>query len=133
MTCTICSDDDRPAEIGQACRRCHARVAAALRPLGIPALVQDLASLGYVQRDQRADRVYEHTGKPGPHFDQVAHALPVGPINGRRGGARVTGSATPPVPVSLDKVDLTAPARPASWAPYARGLLGVDQDQIGTL
>jgi hypothetical protein len=133
MTCAVCHDPERPAEIGQACRRCWARMAAALRPLGIPALIQDLASLGYVARDRRdPDRRDEH-GEEWPHFDQIANALPAGPINSRAWSARVSGSATPPIPIRIDPVDLTGPARPATWTLYARGLLGLDDDQIGTL
>jgi hypothetical protein len=49
------------------------------------------------------------------------------------GGQKVSGSRTPPVPVNLDSVDLSGLARPGSRGPYVRGILGLDEDQIGHL
>lgn len=48
-------------------------------------------------------------------------------------GQRVTGSRTPPLPLRVDILDLTLPANQGARALYARGLLGLDEDQTGTL
>jgi|SRR5690554_565979 len=65
--------------------------------------------------------------------DPVADTLPAGPIPGQTRQPRVSGSKQPPAPTSLERIDLTLPARPASRALHARGVLGLDPDQIGTL
>lgn len=46
---------------------------------------------------------------------------------------KVSGSRNPPAPINLDAVDLAGLARPGSRAPHARGVLGLDDDQIGHL
>lgn len=52
---------------------------------------------------------------------------------GRSKSQRVSGSRETPAPANLDAIDLSARARPGSRAPYVRGLLGLDDDQIGHL
>jgi hypothetical protein len=48
-------------------------------------------------------------------------------------GQRVTGSFEPPLPLRVDILDLTLPANQGARRLYARGLLGLDDDQTGTL
>lgn len=118
------------------CRRDWARMAARLRQ--IPAVCATLASLGYVERDGRLPRItfppgHRRAGKPVPHFDPVAHPLTAGPISGAAAAPHVSGTGVAPVPVRVDVVDLLAAARPASRALLARGVLGLDEDQVGHL
>ena len=49
------------------------------------------------------------------------------------GSQKVSGSRISPVPVNLDSIDLAGPARPGSRGPYVRGILGLDEDQLGHL
>jgi hypothetical protein len=49
--------------------------------------------------------------------------LPAGPVRIASGGSRVSGTPEAPVPVSLDLVDLTAPARAGSLLPHANAEL----------
>lgn len=65
--------------------------------------------------------------------DPLAVLGGAGPVRGRSSQPRVSGSKEPPAPTSLDRIDLTLPARPASRRLFARGQLGLDLDQIGTL
>jgi hypothetical protein len=64
--------------------------------------------------------------------DPVLTATPAGPI-GRSNQRRVSGSRHAPIPANLHQLDLTAQARQGSRAPHARGVLGLDKDQIGHL
>jgi hypothetical protein len=48
-------------------------------------------------------------------------------------GPKVSGSREAPVPNRVDGVDLTLPSRMAARALVARGLLGLDPDQVGHL
>jgi hypothetical protein len=54
----------------------------------------------------------------GPYVYDVV-PLPAGPTRATAGSAPVSGSREAPVPVSLDLVDLTAPARAGSLLPHA--------------
>ena len=175
-SCGICHEDNAWPEIGQACRRCHARTASHLRQL--PRLVEDLVSLGYVERDLRplrcstprcfergepvdvigtvripgharrprtplcadcAVRLFhdghlpEYEAIPARPADPVAHGATAGPLNAPKAGARVSGTALPAAPANLDAVDLSGPSRQGSRALHARGVLGLDEDQIGHL
>src|SRR5690606_32327969 len=56
-----------------------------------------------------------------------------GPVPGRWGRPRVSGTRSVPAPAPLDRIDLTLPARPAARRLLARGALGIDSDQIGHL
>lgn len=49
------------------------------------------------------------------------------------GGPKVSGTREAQLPLVVDVLDLGMPARPATRALQARGLLGLDDDQIGTL
>lgn len=141
--CAVCLDDARPAEIGQACRRCHARLAHQLG--AIPVLLADLLDpgppLGDDRPGTRAVPIHDPAGRrigtgrqPGAPADPVRAAVPAALIHTPRRTAHVTGTtAAAPVPIRIDVTDLAAPARPQTWALYARGLLGVDEDQVGTL
>lgn len=64
---------------------------------------------------------------------EPGEVLDAGPVRAPNASARVSGSREAPVPVSLDLVDLTLPAREGSRAPHARGVLGLDDTQIGYL
>jgi hypothetical protein len=66
-------------------------------------------------------------------FNPLAGALPAGPVRGLSRQPRVSGSKEPPAPTSLERIDLTLPARQASRVLFARGVMGVDDDQTGTL
>lgn len=65
--------------------------------------------------------------------DPVAAHLPTLANGARIGGDIVSGSREAPVPVNLDLIDLTLPARQGSRAPFARGVLGLDDCQTGHL
>src|SRR5690554_6207766 len=58
-----------------------------------------------------------------------------GPVPGQSSKPRVSGSRERPAPVSLDQIDLTAPARPASRRVMVRAAAGLidGEDQIGHL
>lgn len=66
-------------------------------------------------------------------LNPLADALPAGPVRGLSRQPRVSGSKEPPAPTSLDRIDLSLPARQASVTLFARGEFGQDDDQIGTL
>lgn len=51
----------------------------------------------------------------------------------RAPGDKVSGSKDPPIPARIDVVDLSLPARPATRALLARGVMGMDPDQVGDL
>src|SRR5688500_16889232 len=62
------------------------------------------------------------------------HALlPAALAPGRGGGERVSGSREAPVPLRLEALDLAAAADPADRELFARGVLGIDTDQVGSL
>jgi len=64
--------------------------------------------------------------------DRIACLLPAGPVTVSR-QARISGSREQAAPVNLDQLDLSTATRPASRALHARGVLGLDPDQVGTL
>jgi hypothetical protein len=66
-------------------------------------------------------------------FDPVADLLPAGPVRGLSRQPRVSGSKEPPAPTSVDRIDLTLPARQGSVALWARAEFGQDPDQDGIL
>lgn len=127
--CVVCSE--REAERGEVCSRCWARMAGHLRQ--IPDLARELAGLGYVERDDTEPKISDRAGRPVPHCDPVARVLTAGPLNGASGAPRVSGSSTPPVPIRIDPTDLLGAARHGSRGPHARGVLGLDDDQVGHL
>lgn len=65
--------------------------------------------------------------------DPLAAAFPAGPVPGRSRQPRVSGSKERPAPTSLDRIDLTLPARAASVDLWARTEMGQDPDQVGSL
>lgn len=127
--CVICQEAERLVEPGWlVCSRDYWRLSNALR--AIPDLVAEIQSLGYVQRDYRGEHGFAAVDRHGqrlPHFDQIAHALPAGPVNGRTGAPRVSGSNGTPLPIRVDPTDLTAAVRPASTAVHARSPWPADQ------
>ncbi|MET0698940.1 MAG: hypothetical protein ABWY93_04685 [Mycobacterium sp.] len=78
------------------------------------------------------DRWYELTDQDGRPLgqwrrrDPVAHLLPAGDVAARSQNTPITGTRTAPVPINVDAVDLTAPARRALP-------LGEPGDQVGYL
>lgn len=142
--CRVCfvRDGELPheSEIGWlCCVRARWRMEGALR--AIPELVDELAGLGYVERDTRpgtrAVRVGGKLSEDGqiirvPYVaDPVANLLAAGPLNGSKGAPRVSGSTDRPVPIRIDPTDLLAPARPGSLAVADTGRWA--SDQIGHL
>lgn len=65
--------------------------------------------------------------------DPTAPIGGAGPVRGESRQPRVSGSAEPAAPAPLDALDLTLPARQATRSLFARGALGLDPDQVGTL
>lgn len=128
MLCVICNHREAEQDYGQCCPLCPSRLARRLAEL--PGLVAELHALGFVQRDHRGERRDEQ-GRVWPHFDQIAHALPSGPINGARSAPRVSGTSAAPVPIRIDPTDLLAPARLASTAVHVSSPW--PEDQIGHL
>lgn len=59
--------------------------------------------------------------------------LPTTQKAARGPGDKVSGSKDPPIPARIDVVDLSLPVRPAQRQLFARGVLGIDPDQIGDL
>jgi hypothetical protein len=151
--CRVCfvRDGELPheSEIGWlCCWNARRRLEAALR--AIPVLVDELAGLGYVERDTRPK--LDQNGSPmlvvgeegrlvGVPADPVAHLLTAGPLNGSRGAPRVSGSTDRPVPIRIDPTDLLAPARRGSLAVADAAAFDAEgrptgrwpQDQIGHL
>lgn len=141
--CILCRPDDdgvtHPTEPGwQTCFAGYRRMAAALRD--IPVLVDELAGLGYVERDARpkldqegrtALAVGDGGRVVGLRADPVAYALPSGPVNGARSGPRVMSSGERSLPIRIDPTDLLLPARPASLAIADTGAYA--SDQVGHL
>jgi hypothetical protein len=118
----------RPAEDGSSheparehgwlcCVPSHLRLASALNV--IPDRVDEASSHGYVVRSASTD--------------PVAHLMPAGPVPGQRGGARVHAAPSSQPPLSLDVVDLTSGVNHDARQLLARGVLGLDDDQVGHL
>jgi len=63
-------------------------------------------------------------------YAQIPDALTHGTGSG---GQRVSGSFEPPLPLRVDILDLTLPANQGARRLCARGYLGLDDDQVGTL
>jgi hypothetical protein len=145
--CTVCHvrDGEQPHEADYernllCCNRAYLRLASALNV--IPDRCDELSGLGYVERDTRVGKqrllLHHDDGRPfvfpvpGP-ADQPAHAFPAGPVPGQRGGARVHAAPSSSPPLSLDAVDLTSGVNHAARQLLARGVLGLDDDQVGHL
>lgn len=123
------------------CVRAHLRMASALNV--IPERVDELLGHGFVERDVRpgvrralvrgewTGRLYE-VAAPAP-ADPVANVWPAGPVPGQRGGAKVHAAPSSSPPLSLDAVDLTSRVNHDARALLARGVLGLDDDQVGHL
>jgi len=88
--CVICQR--RNAREGQVCDPCQSRLSGQLRD--IPVLVEELTE--------------EHDADLAN--DPVSALLPAAAIPGRSGSPRVKGSRERPVPISVNRVDLLAPA-----------------------
>lgn len=142
--CALCErrdDDDQghPPEPGWVCcQRAHDRMLAALRD--IPKLVDELAGLGFVERDvrpgTRAVRMVDGDVSrivrvPAPAADPVAHLWPAGPAKTGWRESRISGTRPERVPVRLDDTDLTAPARHGSM--FVADTSPWPDDQVGHL
>lgn len=141
MTVCVVHQDHEAEEGWLVCRRAWGRLAGSLRQ--IPTLVEELHGLGYVQRDTRplvrrpvavayeiATRTRHLVYEDVPP-DPVASALPAGPLNGSRTGARVSGSPGRSAPIRIDSTDLLAAPRRASWHVAQRSPW--PDDQVGYL
>lgn len=117
------------------CNRAYLRLASALNV--IPDRVDELGGHGYVERDarpgSRAVLVDGHAVRVPAMADPVANLWPAGPVPGQRGGAKVHAAPASMPPLSLDAVDLTSGVNHAARALLARGVLGLDDDQVGHL
>lgn len=128
MICLICQR--RPAEQPQVCPACRAKTVGVLAD--IPGLVVDLAQHDDPTPVATGQFVWVDDGTfDSPYVHQVV-SLPAGPVN-VGGASKVTGTPEAPVPVSVGTLDLLAPARAGSRGPHTRGVLGLDDDQIGDL
>jgi hypothetical protein len=110
MICVLCQR--REAERAQACDPCR---------LWLPTVLRDIGD-GYPTLN--GHETVPATMDPRPGWaDPIAEGLPAGTVKNGTRGAPVTGSREAPVPVTLDLVDLTAPARQGSMLPAANGEL----------
>ena len=105
VICLVCQNDE--AERPQVCDHDRARIVGTLRDLGpaYAALFADAESptiLGLL--------VIDDGDFDSPRVETV-YGVPGGPTKAASGGATVSGSRDAPVPVNLDLIDLTAPAR----------------------
>lgn len=130
----------------QVCDACRSRLRRWLAE--IPDLCADLAADdpagSNFALDHRADpdhnpvdhpyeRTDPDTGRVWRHVLDPLGVLPPGPLRGAHAGGKVSGSAHPSAPANLAALDLLAAARHGSRAPHARGVLGMDEEQIGDL
>lgn len=65
--------------------------------------------------------------------DYVAARLPSGSNGNKTGTGPLSGSRHAPIPISPDRIDVLGPTRQGSRGPQVRGVLGVDNDQVGHL
>lgn len=98
----------------------------------LPRLHDRLAEPEPVEVD---DRWYPLAAEAGrlARVDPLAAVGGAGPVPGQSGKPRVSGSRERPAPLPLDRIDLTAPARPASRRLMVRATLGLVDDQTGHL
>lgn len=115
VLCLICRR--RPRTRKQTCDACPARIARLLAD--IPDLYADLIDQDDVT-ELGGVLIVDDGTFDAPHAYDVVTLLPA-PIAGARTGGPVSGSRDAPVPVNLDLVDLTAPARAGSVLPHANG------------
>lgn len=104
MTCVICQR--RPVERAQACEPCR---------LWLPAVLRDIGDSYQMLTEQEPPGAGQLAIEDDGTFDAPSvrqlHPLSAGPIRAAGASSRVSGSREAPVPVRLDLVDLTAPAR----------------------
>jgi hypothetical protein len=91
-SCIICASRDPLPDLAPCCGPCRSRLSGQLRD--IPILVEELTE--------------EHEADPAN--DPVSALLPAAMVPGRSGAPRVRGSRERPVPISVTRVDLLAPA-----------------------
>lgn len=138
MHCVLCPDRvaTRPATCNP-CRLWLPRVVGDIRilaeQLAAPeAQVRDVRVAPVRDPDAPAYALRDDAGRLVLRWrDPVAHAHPAGPVPGLNPQPRVAGSHEPPAPINVGAVDLVSRARPGSLRPHARGVLGLDADQIG--
>lgn len=127
MTVCVVHQDHEADEGWLVCRRAWGRLGGSLRQ--IPTLVGELHGLGYVQRDTGRRR--SDDGQVVNGWDPVAHALPAGPLNGSRNGAKVSGSPGRSAPIRIDPTDLLGRPRHGSLSVADRSRW--PGDQVGYL
>lgn len=132
MSCVCCADAEPDYEAGlSTCRRCRDRMASALRQ--IPRLLADLRDPDVPVDDKTVRR--DDAGRRWPHHDPVAatDGTPAGPVPEPSRWSRVAGTRPAREPVNLDAVDLTSRVNHPARQLLARGVLGLDDDQVGHL
>ncbi|MER7002223.1 hypothetical protein ABT297_04130 [Dactylosporangium sp. NPDC000555] len=123
-TCPTCARRDPRTPL--LCDVCRSKLRNWLHE--IPDLHAELARRETETHDHRPHVIRDQGAPAGVHVvtnqpaDPVAHLLPAGPLGGQGRGGPISGSKEPPLPIRVDPVDLTGPARRV-W------LLG--DDQIG--
>lgn len=127
MICILCLR--REAEHPQVCDPCRLWLPTVLRDIGEGYAQLDVAPIDD-SADQRAPDIIilSSPGKHGrrrplPLHDPIRQALPSAARGQAGAGEKVTGGREEPIPVSLDLVDLTAPARAGSLLPHANAEL----------
>jgi hypothetical protein len=126
MKCLICADrePDRPA----VCDPCRLWLPNELRDIA-----EEYAALAGEEPAETGRLLIEDDGGFDAPAAYDVHPLPAGPIRATARDGHVTGSRDAPVPVLLDVVDLTAPARlpnpTRGRGHYPRSLW--PEDQIG--
>lgn len=116
-TCILCPTyrrDDTPhtPDVDPVCDVCRWRVHRDMAAVG--RLHRDLAVDEVLDRDHRTVAILDALGVPTGQYrwrDPAAAVLPVGAVAGRSGQPVVSGTREPSVPIDLDRIDLTAPAR----------------------
>lgn len=125
--CVIHPGEHEAVEGWLCCTKAWGRLAGALRQ--IPGLCDELAGLGYVQRDTGRRRGDD--GQVVDGWDPVANTFPAGPLNGVRNGAKVSGSPGRSAPIRIDPTDLTGRPRHGSVPVADRSPW--PEDQVGYL
>jgi hypothetical protein len=128
ILCRVYRPDGQPRHAADVCPADRARLERDL--LAIPGLFRRVVDGEDPVSDHRWHEVVDADGQPTGQLrrrDPVAGLLPVGAVAARVHQASVTGSRDAPLPIDVDAVDLTAPARSVGAA------TGDARDQIGYL
>jgi len=111
------------------------RLLGALRE--VPKLVDELLGLGYVERDvrpgTRAVLVDGERVRVPAMADPVANLFVAGPTKSSWSESRIRSTRPERLPVNVDAVDLTSAVNHGARRLQVRGVLGLDDDQVGHL